>query len=291
MFSFTIPPSSQPRLVSEVLRQLNISLTLRRKLKKTEGAIFLNGHPISWETLIYSGDTLTVIWPSYCKIQPHPMPLNVCYEDDAFLVVDKPAGLLVHPTSGTNESTLANAVVHYLQDKALPSGFHPVHRLDRNTSGLLLIAKNPYCQHLLSVSSAKPILRDYLAVITGVPSPLSGIIDAPIGRLPGSIIERTVRTDGQTAITYYETIESFSSASLVKLSLKTGRTHQLRVHLSHIGHPILGDDLYGGSKDLINRQALHAASLQFTHPLTGEALKIVSPLPLDINSLLELLMN
>jgi len=291
MLSFAIPLSSRPRLVPEVLRQLNISLTLRRKLKKTEGSILLNGQPISWGTLVNPGDTLTVKWPSCCNIFPHPMPLNVCYEDEAFLVVDKPAGLLVHPTSTTNESTLANAVVHYLQAKSLQTCFHPVHRLDRNTSGLLLIAKNPYCQHLLSASGNKTILRDYLAVITGVPSPPSGVIDAPIGRLPGSIIERAVQINGQAAVTYYETIESFGSTSLVKLSLKTGRTHQLRVHLSHIGHPILGDDLYGGSRDLINRQALHAASLQFIHPLTGENLNIISSLPTDIKNLLNCLAN
>ncbi|MBP2645569.1 MAG: pseudouridine synthase, RluA family [Firmicutes bacterium] len=286
MISFSISDSIQPRLVPDVLRHLKISLTLRRKLKKADGAILVNGCPASWGTLIYPGDILSIKWPADCSIEPHAMPLSISYEDSMLLVVDKPAGLLVHPASGSQEITLANGIIHYLQKENPHPGFHPAHRLDRNTSGLLLIAKNPHCQHLLSLSGDKSLRRGYLAVVSGVPSPPQGTIDAPIGRLTGSIIQRCVLETGQRAITHYQIVETFGQYSLVQLRLETGRTHQLRVHLSHVGHPILGDDLYGGSRTDIQRQALHAASLEFTHPITGENLALTSPLPTDITMLI-----
>ncbi|MBP2649767.1 MAG: pseudouridine synthase, RluA family [Firmicutes bacterium] len=292
MLSFSLPAHSQPQLLPEVLRHLKISLTLRRKLKKASDAILVNNHPVPWNTLIHPGDTVSINWPSDCTIEPHALPLTICYEDSSLLVIDKPAGLLVHPASGNHsELTLANAVIHHLKSETVAPSFHPVHRLDRNTSGLLLVAKNPYCQHLFSVSSDKNLRRSYLAVVTGIPSPPEGIIDAPIGRLAGSIIERSVQPDGQNAITHYKTLAVFPQHSLVELRLETGRTHQIRVHLSYIGHPIVGDDLYGGSRELISRQALHATRLQFIHPISGEPLDITSPLPEDIEFLINNLQN
>jgi 23S rRNA pseudouridine1911/1915/1917 synthase len=217
------------------------------------------------------------------------MPLVIAYEDNALLVIDKPSGIMVHPTARQDGITIANGVLHHYRESGQSCDFHPVHRLDRQTSGLLLVAKNAYIHHLLSGQGIKHVQRSYQAIVTGQPQPLSGTIDAPIGRKPGSIIERMISASGQEAVTDYRTISGTSTASLMQISLRTGRTHQIRVHFSHIGHPLLGDDLYGGCTDLINRQALHAGKLAFNHPITNELLTIHSPLPPDMLSILTVL--
>lgn len=286
MFTFTLPAAEQVVPLGKLLRRLGVSLTLRRKLKASPGAVRVNGLAVPWPALVSPGDVLTVDWPGETAIAPMPLPLAIRYEDDHLLVADKPAGLLVHPVSGPPEPTLANAVVHHLRARGENAAFHPVHRLDRNTSGLILIAKNPYIQHLLSWEGGKAVDRSYLALVTGRPRPPTAVIDAPIGRHPHSIVERIVRPDGKAARTSYQTLAAAGPHSLLSLRLHTGRTHQIRVHLAHIGHPILGDDLYGGSTALIGRPALHAAALAFTHPATGERLDLVSPLPADMADLL-----
>lgn len=283
MFVFRLPPGQAPQKLSEFLRRQGVSLTLRRKLRQDPAAVRVNGQAAAWPTVIQPGDTVEVDWPAASNIAPLPLPLAICYEDDQLLVVDKPAGLLVHPTSGPPEITLANAVIDHLRRQGSAAGFHPVHRLDRNTSGLILIAKNPFVHHLLS---GRHLEREYLAVVTGAIDPAAGTIEAPIGRRPDSIILRMVRADGQPAITAYETLAAAGPGSLVKLRLLTGRTHQIRVHLAHIGHPLYGDDLYGGPVGLISRQALHAAGLAFSHPTGGRRLALTSPLPADMSSLL-----
>ncbi|MDR7868182.1 MAG: RluA family pseudouridine synthase [Sporomusaceae bacterium] len=286
MFSFILSGDEQPTFLNKLLRRLNFSLTLRRKLKRCPDAIRLNGIPVTWQTVVSPGDVLTITWPDESHIEPIPLALTVCYEDDHLLVADKPAGLLVHPASGPPEPTLANAVVHHLRTRGEAGAFHPAHRLDRNTSGLILIAKNPYIQHLLFADGGKPLERTYLALVSGHPHPPTAVIDAPIGRLAGSIIQRTVCPDGKAASTAYETVAAAGPHSLVRLRLLTGRTHQIRVHLAHIGHPIIGDDLYGGSTALIGRPALHAAALAFPHPVGGQRVSLSSPLPPDMDHLL-----
>ncbi len=286
MFTFILPAAEQAIPLGKLLRRLGFSLTLRRKLKQIPGAVRLNGRPAPWPSLVIPGDRLTVDWPDETAIVPLPLPLVIRYEDDHILVADKPAGLLVHPASGPPEPTLANAVVHHLRACGQSGAFHPVHRLDRNTSGLILIAKNPYIQHLLFADGGKAVDRTYLALVTGRPQPPAAIIDAPIGRHPHSIVERIIRPDGQAARTSYQTVAAAGPHSLLSLRLHTGRTHQIRVHLAHIGHPILGDDLYGGSTALIGRPALHAAALAFNHPFTGQRLSLASPLPEDVSRLL-----
>lgn len=289
MYTFTVPSSFEMLPLKDCLRRLHVSLTLRRKLKRSDAAILVNGIPVPWHTIVHPGDIVTLTWSNDCQIAPLSLPLTVIFEDRHLLVVDKPAGLLSHPTTDPTRLSLANVVVGHLRAQNHESGFHPVHRLDRNTSGLLLIAKNPHLQHLFSSNQGINIKRAYLAVVRGIPSPTSGTIDAPIGRNPNSIIERLVRPDGQEAITCYETVRTLGGNSILKLRLLTGRTHQIRVHLAYIGHPILGDDLYGGPTDLIERQALHAAELAFIHPLTGEKVELFSPLPEDIDHLLSAL--
>ncbi len=286
MHNFTVPGSTEPLPLRDLLRRLNLSLTLRRKLKSTDGAVLVNGQAASWLDMVRPGDTVSVTWPAQCRIEPLPLPLTVVFEDEALLVADKPAGLLVHPTTDPARPSLANAVIGYFRAKNVSCGFHPIHRLDRNTSGLILIAKNPHVQHLFGRAGGNAIERTYLAVVSGVLQPPAGTIDAPIGRHPDSIILRMVRADGQTAVTHFETAETIGSDSLVRLRLSTGRTHQIRVHLAHIGHPIFGDDLYGGSTALIGRQALHAAQLSFIHPFSSETVCLTSPVPSDMSELL-----
>jgi len=179
-------------------------------------------------------------------------------------------------------SSLANAVLyHYMQTKQ-NCIFHPVHRLDRNTSGLVLIAKLPQIQHQLSAQNNKHFHRIYKAIIEGTLIPDSGTINAPIDRKAGSIIERIVSTSGKEAITHYRTLQTSDKLSLLKLELDTGRTHQIRVHLAYLSHPLLGDDLYGGNHDILNRQALHACQISFFHPVTNKLVDISCPLPPDM---------
>jgi 23S rRNA pseudouridine1911/1915/1917 synthase len=287
MMTFTVPESTSPMSVKDYLRRHSgLSLTAWRKIK-TSGSLLVNSQPVLPRFPVKAGDIIAIAWPQECSIIPTFLPLTICYEDEYLLVVDKPSGMLVHPTTDhTNIATLANAIMFYFQQQQLPYAFHPVHRLDRNTSGLLLIAKLPHIQHLLTQENTKPIKKSYLGLVSGHFESPTGLIDEPIGRHPNSIIERIVRPDGQYAATRYRVLQELKQASLVELELLTGRTHQIRVHLSYIGHPLLGDDLYGGSTKLINHQALHASRLSFTHPVSGKLVIISCQLPDDVATLL-----
>ncbi len=180
-----------------------------------------------------------------------------------------------------------NGIMYYFQSTAQPYNIHPVQRLDRNTSGLILVAKQTHIQHRLIHADKKNFKHIYLAVVKGVVAFGSHLIECPIARAPGSIILRQVSSTGQPAITKYRRLRKLHQASLIELELYTGRTHQIRVHMSHIGHPLLGDDLYGGSVTQINRQALHAGKLLLTHPVSGQPIVISSPLPADFATLLK----
>lgn len=286
MLKLVVPDTAQPQTVKDFLRrQSGLSLSAWRKLK-TNGTLMINEDFVTINSTVVAGDKVSLTWEDDCSITPTNIPLEICYEDDYLLVINKPAGLLVHPTVKEHNHTLANGIMFYFRQHNLPFSFHPVHRLDRNTSGLILIAKLAHIQHLMTSSNIKNFKRIYLAVVDGLLIPPSGIISAPIGRHPDSIIERMVRPDGQAATTHYQTISSYDKASLVELELLTGRTHQIRVHMAHIGHPLLGDDLYGGSLEYLNRQALHASKLIFEHPILKTAIEIESPLPDDIKLLL-----
>jgi len=274
--------------LKEFLRKSGLSLTLRRRIKHN-GVITRNGTPINWNEAVFDQDQITVSWPLDNKLKPIPMDLAIAYEDSTLLVIDKPPGIMVHPTARQDDITIANGVLHHYRESGQSCDFHPVHRLDRQTSGLLLLAKNAYIHHLLSGKGIKHVQRSYQAIVTGQPQPSAGTINAPIGRKPGSIIERVISPCGQEAVTDYRLISGTAAASLMQISLRTGRTHQIRVHFSHIGHPLLGDDLYGGCTELINRQALHAGKLAFNHPITSEPLTIHSPLPADMLSVLTLI--
>lgn len=285
MPDFKVPLTSLPLPVKDFMRRhAGISLTLWRKIKNS-GTLAVNAIPAAVNDVVNPGDIITVTWPEASSLLAEQLPLAIAYEDEWLLAVDKPAGMLVHPATGQHSGTLANAVMHYYQLQNYSCGFHPVNRLDRNTSGLVLIAKRPDIQHKLN-QNQQLIAKLYLAIAAGIPSPDEGTIDAPIGRKSGSIIEREVRPDGQQAVTHYRTVTVFSNASLLEVILETGRTHQIRVHLSYIGCPLLGDDLYGGPTNLIHRQSLHASKLSLSHPVTKQDLDIVSPIPNDLSDLL-----
>ncbi|SMC76943.1 RluA family pseudouridine synthase [Sporomusa malonica] len=285
MPDFKVPPTCPTQLVKDFMRrQAGISLTLWRKIKNN-GTLAINTIPAAVHDFVNPGDIITVTWPEDSSIIAEQLPLAIAYEDEWLLAVDKPAGMLVHPATGQHSGTLANAVMHYYRLQNYSCGFHPVNRLDRNTSGLVLIAKRPDIQHWLN-QNQQQIAKLYLAIVSGIPYPDKGIIDTPIGRKPGSIIEREVRPDGQQAITHYRTLTVFNNASLLEVILETGRTHQIRVHLSYIDCPLLGDDLYGGPTNLIHRQSLHATKLSLPHPVTKQDLDIISPIPNDLAYLL-----
>lgn len=285
MLEFTVPLTQEITPLKHFLQQQGISLTLWRKIKRNGNILINNSLVIASLAIVHPGDIINISWATDCTIEPMALTLKICYEDDFLLIIDKPANLLVHPSRDANELTLANGVMNYFKETGQDLEFHPVHRLDRQTSGLVVIAKLPHVQHLLSRNNAKALQRIYLAIAAGHPSE-TGVINAPIGRSPDSIIERMVRSDGQPAITHYHVLESFPQASLLEIELLTGRTHQIRVHLAHIGHPLLGDDLYGGTKDLFSRQALHAGKLSFEHPIQKNFVEVSSPLPNDMVKLL-----
>ena len=284
----TLPEALTEMPVKAFLMQQGISRTLWKRIKHS-GTFRLNGKPaIAARTLVKSGDLLSWETEKISAIEPEALPLSIIYEDSALLIADKPAGQLVHPTTKVAKGTLGNAVLAHFLANGEQHTYHPVHRLDKDTSGLVLIAKLPQVQYLLANrKGSKKFQRDYLAICEGTPSPQTGSITAPIARALPSIILRKVAEDGQRACTHYETIESRNGLSLIRLRLETGRTHQIRVHMSHIGCPLAGDELYGGQRERIGRQALHAYRLQFLHPLTREAINVTAPLPQDMKNLLQ----
>lgn len=266
-------------------KSCGISSTHWKKIKFS-GNFRRNGEIIPYPArlIVQTGDVLTWNLEETSDILTENIPLDVKYEDDFLLIIDKPAGMLVHPTHGEISGTLANAVMGRYEKAGLKIAFHPLHRLDRNTSGLILIAKAPELHHKLAPKGKKLFARKYFAIVEGNIEEKSGTIDLPIGRDETSIIKRMVRKDGQDAITHFEVIKKFKDFSLLKITLETGRTHQIRVHFSHIGHPLAGDDLYGGKRDQINRHALHSCEMSFTHPVTGEFMKITSKMPEDMKN-------
>jgi len=231
--------------------------------------------------------------PAPAGVSPEPMPLDVVYEDEHLLVVNKPAGLSVHPGAGRRSGTLVNAVLARVPDLAGVGGaLRPgiVHRLDKDTSGLLVVAKTaPAYLALQSQVASRAIGRTYLALVSGVLPRDEGTIEAPIGRHPRHRTRMAVISRGRAAITRYRVVERFARYTLVEVHLVTGRTHQIRVHFAHLGHPVAGDPVYGGRPDElgVGRQALHACRLRFTHPVSGQALAFEAPLPADLAAAIE----
>ena len=264
--------------------ELKVSSRLLYKLIKLN-KIELNHKPCDTRKTGNLEDTITVNFDyeeDNSNIVPTKMDLNIVFEDDWLLVVNKPAGIAIHPSVLHYSDSLCNGIRFYFDKIGLKKKIRPVNRLDLNTSGLVVFAKCEYIQEcLINQMKNNQFKKEYLAVCDGIFNEKSGTINLPIARKRNSIIERCISENGQTAITHYEVLKEFDNYSLVKCSLETGRTHQIRVHMSAIGHPLLGDSLYGSISDLINRQALHCYNLQFIHPVYNNDLNFFGDLPND----------
>lgn len=269
--------------------QFFLSDRLITKLKKAN-KIYLNSLPTYTKKSVTVGDTVSVLIDfeeDNSNIVASNIPLNIIYEDDYLLVLNKPANIAIHPSILHFYNSLSNGVKFYFDKLGLKKKIRIVNRLDRNTSGIVIFAKNEYIQEcLIKQMKTNEFKKEYLAIAKGILESKSGTLNFPIARKEGSIIERTVTSDGDSAITHYDVVKEFNNLSLVHIVLGTGRTHQIRVHFSYIGHPILGDTLYGRPSELINRQALHSYKLTFTHPVTKKVLSLEAPLPNDIKNIL-----
>lgn len=268
-------------------RHMGLSGTVVRRVKWLEDGILADGVRVHTDFRPEAGQVLSVRLSDPRRnsgIVPAPGPLDIVYEDEDVIVLNKAAGVSVHPGPGHFDDTLGNFLVDYYEKTGQEADFHPVHRLDRGTSGLIVSAKHPHAQEVLKNQlHTEDFRRVYLAVCEGVPEPWHGTIDAPLGPKPGSLMEQTVRPDGKRARTRYGVLRVWGERALVSLELETGRTHQIRVHMAHIGHPLAGDFLYGTEdRALIGRPALHSGYLSFLHPITGEKLEFGAPLPGDM---------
>ena len=270
--------------IRQVLREkFGISERLLTKLKKSK-KIFLNdSNKIYMDMYVKQNDKISVnldFDEDNSNIIPVKMDLKILYEDESIIIVDKPANMPVHPSLNHYEDSLSNGIKYYFNILELKRKIRPINRLDKNTSGIVIFAKNEYIQDRLNKYH-----KEYLAIVIGKLLG-SGIIDKPIARKEDSIIERCIDSNGEKSITEYEVIQNFkvnnTNLSLLKCILHTGRTHQIRVHMKSIGHPILGDTLYGNYSELINRQALHAYKICFIHPITKKEIEITSSIPNDM---------
>jgi len=291
---FKISVDSDGILLRTYLKRLSLSNKLIAHLKTVDNGITVNGEHVTVRYTLKSGDTVKLKiedTESSETIEPIDLPLDIIYEDSDVVVCNKPPFMPTHPSHNHYDDTLANALAFYYSGK--PFVFRPVNRLDRNTSGTVLVAKNARAAGMLfSEMKKRNIDKTYLAVVEGEFSG-RGVIEKYLCRTEASIIVRRVCEENepgaQYAKTEYEVLKSVGGLSLVRLKPLTGRTHQLRVHLASIGHPILGDDIYGNSSGLIDRQALHAESIIFTRPSDGKRIEVTAPLPLDIKNISEII--
>jgi len=299
--------------MNHIIKQQHISQRMRRRLRN-EGIITVNDEPATWNTLVHGGDHLVMKLTPEQEFSLCPMDLDILYEDEHILVINKAAGVLMHPTSTVRDHTLANGVLYYYQETHQHYDFHPVHRLDKDTSGIVIIAKTSVVQHAFDKKHT-PFYKTYDAIVEGKLPAVPLTINWPVGRKPGSIIERCCTNKGKPARTDI-TVISHNTRPIVDKNpiidsntiigsnnmangncethfthvqclLHTGRTHQIRVHVSQLGYPLAGDDLYGGHLDYIQRQALHAARVSFHHPMTNEWLELSADMPQDMKDLIQ----
>ena len=272
--------------IKEVLKtKFEISDRLLLKLK-SNNKIILNGKSANVKAPVESDDIIEIMLDfeeDNTNIVPTKMKLNILFEDDYLLILNKPAGYPIHPSMLHFEDSISNGVKYYFDTIGLHKKIRPVNRLDKDTSGVVIFAKNEYIQEcLVRQMKNNTFVKEYIAICEGTLPQKKGTINEPIARKENSIIERCVSASGDNAITHYEVIQSNGEFSVLHLKLETGRTHQIRVHLSYIGNPILGDTLYGKSSKLIKRQALHSYKVVFIHPVTHEKLEIEAPLYEDM---------
>jgi 23S rRNA pseudouridine1911/1915/1917 synthase len=277
--------------IKEYLKKEEISRIALTDIKFKGGCILVNNEEVNVRYRLIEGDSLTVIFPAEIPsegVRGEDLPLTILYEDEFILVVNKPAMMSTIPSREHPNGSLANALVGYYQRAGIQATSHIVTRLDRDTSGIVLIAKHRHVHHLFSKMQQKGLVkRIYEAFAGGMLAADNGTIIQPIGRKQDSIIEREVRADGQYACTHYRVIKRYSTYTHIELGLETGRTHQIRVHMSFLGHPLLGDDLYGGDTSLIKRQALHCKKIHFLHPIFKKEISFAALPPEDMNRMLE----
>lgn len=286
---YVVKDLSLYKTVRQVLKsEFNMSNRLITKLKFNK-LILLNSAETYLDKLLSIGDVVSCSLnyeEESENIVPTKMDLNILYEDDCFLILNKSYNMPVHPSILHYDNSLSNGVKYYFDLIGLKKKIRPVNRLDRDTTGIVIFAKNEYIQEcLIKQMQNKTFYKEYLAILNGVPNPPSGVIDAPIARKENSIIERCISPNGDSTISCYKVIDTNSKddISLVSFILKTGRTHQIRLHSKFIGHPILGDTLYGVPSALIKRQALHSYKVKFIHPIIKKSIEIKAPIPDDMN--------
>ncbi len=277
--------------IEHFLRNRGYSQQNISTIKRMPKSVLVNGEHYYMNQRLTEGDHLSiVISETTCseKIPPVNIPLNIVYEDEDIIVINKPAGMPIHPSLNNYTNSMANALAWYYQAQNKPFIFRCSNRLDRDTSGLTVVAKHLVSGNILSTMVAeRKFHREYLAVVRGSVTPPSGTINAPIGRTGDSIIERMIdHENGEVAITHYHVIKESNGHSLVGLKLETGRTHQIRVHMKHLGFPLVGDYLYNPDMEYINRQALHSHKIVFHHPITREKMEFIAPLPDDMEHVL-----
>lgn len=286
ILTYTITPQEDGMQVLEFLRSKGFSRHILTSMKPDKEALLVNGMCAGGRSILKEGDHFRVRvmeTGSMEGIVPAPLPLDILYEDEDILVLNKPADMPVHPSIGNYTNTLANAAAFYFQQKNELCPFRCINRLDRDTSGSLILAKNALSAAILSAQMRnREIRRTYLAVVCGV-TPPSGTVSAPIGRVSDSVIQRQVDPEhGESAVTHYERLAVRNDHSLLEIHLETGRTHQIRVHMGYIGHPLPADYLYHPVYDHFKRQPLHSFQLNFRHPLTGKNLCFTAPVPKDM---------
>lgn len=297
---YQVPEKTPYQTIKEVLKiEFSMSDRLLLKLKKLQ-KISLNSEVVYIHHPIQKGDVIQCdleYEEDNSNIIPTPLPLSILYEDDGYLVIDKPAGIPIHPSCDHHADSLSNRVRSYFDQIGLKKKIRPVNRLDKDTSGLVIFAKNEYIQEcLVKQMRTKDFVKKYITIVKGHLENKNGIIKAPIARKENSIIERCVSLNGDTAITIYEVLtqekieklfqceysDKVNDFDIVECTLETGRTHQIRVHMAHIGHPLLSDTLYGTSSSLISRQALHCYYMRFVHPITKQEVVYKNRLPEDM---------
>lgn len=285
----TISGSQAGQTILEHLRGKGFSRNILNSMKNIESSIVLNGAPARASALLKEGDILRVHVPETQRpsgVKPIPMDLDILWEDEDILVLNKPADTPIHPSPGNYENTIANGTADYFARQGQTFLCRCVNRLDRDTTGGILLAKNPLSASILSSwMKQRRIHRTYLAIVEGIP-PLEGVVSAPIARTEGSVITREVDfSRGERAITHYKRLADRENYSLLELHLETGRTHQIRVHMKYLGYPLPGDYLYHPVYDRFSRQPLHSWKLAFPHPITEGPMEVTAPVPLDFQEL------
>lgn len=292
ILNYEIPENFIGHKISEFLHNKGYSKQNLTVLKRMPESILVNGVWVHLNERLKAGDILTVhITETEVsqKIPPVELPFPIVYEDEDLVVINKPANMPIHPSMKNYENTLGNAAAYYYEKQGKPFVYRCINRLDKDTTGLTIIAKHLVsCGILYTAMEQREIKREYIAIVEGEDIPESGTVDLPLGRKPDSAIERMVDYEhGDRAVTHYRVLAKGGGLALLSLHLDTGRTHQIRVHMKEIGHPLIGDFLYHPENTQMDRQALHATKLEFTHPITGQELMLTAPLPEDMQKALE----